>query len=62
MKYQERIQKLLDEQEKTKLNLMKIKEQRMFEIGRIAVEIGIDTLDNKILKNYFKEIYYDRQK
>jgi len=37
MKYQERIQKLLDEQEKTKLNLMKIKEQRMFEIGRIGV-------------------------
>tara|TARA_R110000868_G_scaffold7793_5_gene41102 strand:+ start:1269 stop:1457 length:189 start_codon:yes stop_codon:yes gene_type:complete len=62
MKYQERIQKLLDEQENNKLRLLKVKEQRMYEIGRIAVEVGIDALDNKILRNYFREIYYDRQK
>tara|TARA_R110002124_G_scaffold161035_5_gene328304 strand:+ start:2443 stop:2634 length:192 start_codon:yes stop_codon:yes gene_type:complete len=62
MKYQERIQKLLDEQEKSRARLLKVKERRMFEIGKIAIEVGIDTLDNKTLRSYFKEIYYDRQK
>ena len=62
MKYQERIQKLLDEQEKSRARLLKVKEHRMFEIGKIAIEVGIDTLDNKTLRSYFKEIYYDRQK
>tara|TARA_R110002072_G_scaffold88775_1_gene199240 strand:- start:391 stop:576 length:186 start_codon:yes stop_codon:yes gene_type:complete len=57
MNYSSKIQKILDEQNKAKNKLIEIKQQRAYEVGRIAVDHGIDILDNRVLKSAFKEIY-----
>ena len=60
MSLQEKEKQLLKKIEKTKNDLMKLKEKRQRELGKLACDAGLDVFDNETLKKYFLKFAKDR--